>query len=119
MKAKWMSAALAAAMEGMPDVVSIWGQPSFLGGESFFRCVYFIPNVIFVAVIACLWKFIYNPNLGLLNKILKAFGFQGNVNYLSAENAIWSVLVVLIWHGFGWGMLICYDVGVKNPSIVP
>ncbi len=30
MKAKWMSAALAAAMEGMPDVVSIWGQPSFL-----------------------------------------------------------------------------------------
>lgn len=75
--------------------------------------MYFIPNVIFVAVIAYLWKFIYNPNLGLLNNILKAFGFQGNVNYLSAENAIWSVLVVLIWHGFGWGMLIYYS-GIKN-----
>lgn len=81
--------------------------------ESFFRCVYFIPNVISVAVIAYLWKFIYNPNFGLLNNILKAFGFQGNVNWLSAENAIWSVLVVLIWHGFGWGMLIYYS-GIKN-----
>ncbi len=39
--------------------------------EGFFRCVYFIPNVISVAVIAYLWKFIYNPNFGLLNNILK------------------------------------------------
>ena len=30
--------------------------------EGFFRCVYFIPNVISVAVIAYLWKFIYHPN---------------------------------------------------------
>ena len=27
--------------------------------------------------------------------------------------AIWSVLIVLIWHGFGWGMLIYYS-GIKN-----
>ena len=81
--------------------------------EGFFRCVYFIPNVISVAVIAYLWKFIYNPNFGLLNNILKLFGFEGNVNWLGSGSAIWSVLVVLIWHGFGWGMLIYYT-GIKN-----
>lgn len=86
-----------------------------LGGkaESFFRCVYFIPNVISVAVIAYLWKFIYNPDFGLLNNIIKAFGGKGDINWLSYENAIWAVLVVLIWHGFGWGMLIYYT-GIKN-----
>lgn len=63
--------------------------------EGFFRCVYFIPNVISVAVIAYLWKFIYNPNFGLLNNIIKAFGGKGNINWLSQQNAIWSVLVVL------------------------
>lgn len=47
-----------------------------------------------------------------MNNILKIFG-QKPVNWLSAENAIWSVLVVLIWHGFGWGMLIYYS-GIKN-----
>lgn len=70
--------------------------------EGFFRCVYFIPNVISVAVIAYLWKFIYNPDFGLLNNVLKVFGYQGKINWFSADNAIWSVLIVLIWHGFGW-----------------
>ncbi len=86
-----------------------------LGGktEGFFRCVYFIPNVISVAVIAYLWKFIYNPDFGLLNKIVETFGGKGGINWLSYKTAIWAVLVVLIWHGFGWGMLIYYT-GIKN-----
>lgn len=82
-------------------------------GENFFRCVYFIPNVISVAVIAYLWKFIYNPDFGLLNNVVKAFGGKGDINWFSTDMAIWSVLVVLIWHGFGWGMLIYYT-GIKN-----
>lgn len=82
-------------------------------GEGFFRCVYFIPNVISVAVIAYLWKFIYNPNFGLLNNIIKLFGGEGNINWLDYDKAIWSVLAVLIWHGFGWGLLIYYT-GIKN-----
>ena len=82
-------------------------------GESFFRCVYFIPNVISVAVIAYLWKFIYNPDFGLLNNVLKAFGFAGDKNWFSNDMAIWSVLIVLVWHGFGWAMLIYYS-GIKN-----
>lgn len=82
-------------------------------GESFFRCVYFIPNVISVAVIAYLWKFIYNPDFGLLNNIIKFFGGKGGINWFSYDTAIWAVLIVLIWHGFGWGMLIYYT-GIKN-----
>lgn len=86
-----------------------------LGGraENFFRCVYFIPNVISVAVIAYLWKFIYNPDFGLLNNIIKALGGKGGVNWFDTNTAIWAVLIVLIWHGFGWGMLIYYT-GIKN-----
>lgn len=82
-------------------------------GENFFRCVYFIPNVISVVVIAYLWKFIYNPDFGLLNNIIKAFGGKGDINWFGTDTAIWSVLIVLIWHGFGWGMLIYYT-GIKN-----
>ena len=81
--------------------------------EAVFRTVYFLPNVISVAIIAYLWRFIYNPNFGLLNNAIKAFGGAGGVNWLSMENAVMSVLIVLIWHGFGWGMLIYYT-GIKN-----
>ncbi len=82
-------------------------------GENFFRCVYFIPNVISVAVIAYLWKFIYNPDFGLLNNIIKFFGGKGDINWFNYDTAIWAVLIVLVWHGFGWGMLIYYT-GIKN-----
>ena len=81
--------------------------------EGIFRCIYFIPNVISVAVIAYLWKFIYNPDFGLLNNVLKIFGYTGKINWFGTDLAIWSVLIVLIWHGFGWGMLIYYT-GIKN-----
>lgn len=81
--------------------------------EGFFRCVYFIPNIISIAVIAYLWKFIYNPSFGLLNNISKMFGGEGGFNWLGPGNAIWAVLVVVIWHGFGWAMLIYYT-GIKN-----
>ncbi|WP_455714689.1 carbohydrate ABC transporter permease [Anaerosporobacter sp.] len=81
--------------------------------EGILRCIYFIPNVISVAVIAYLWKFIYNPDFGLLNNLLKMFGYTGKINWFSMDLAIWSVLIVLIWHGFGWGMLIYYT-GIKN-----
>ncbi len=86
----------------------IGGKP-----EAVFRCIYFIPNVISVAVIAYLWKFIYNPNFGLLNNVIRIFGGKGDINWLGPGKAIWSVLLVLIWHGFGWGMLIYYT-GIKN-----
>jgi raffinose/stachyose/melibiose transport system permease protein len=81
--------------------------------EGVFRCIYFIPNVISVAIIAYLWKFIYNPNFGLLNNIIHFFGYTKDINWLGSGMAIWSVLIVLIWHGFGWGMLIYYT-GIKN-----
>ena len=81
--------------------------------EGFFRCVYFLPNVISVAVIAHLWRFVYNPNFGLLNNIIRFFGGEGTTNWLGSGTAIWAVLVVLIWHGFGWGMLIYYA-GIKG-----
>jgi raffinose/stachyose/melibiose transport system permease protein len=81
--------------------------------EGVFRTLYFLPNVISVAIIAYLWKFIYNPSFGLLNNVIKAFGGAGNTNWLGMGNAIWSVLITLIWHGFGWGMLIYYT-GIKN-----
>lgn len=86
--------------------------------EGFFRCVYFIPNVISVAVIAYLWKFIYNANFGLIYKVLTFFGYEGSFNPLGTGVAIWSVLIVLVWHGFGWGMLIYYT-GIKgiDPSL--
>lgn len=82
--------------------------------EKFFRATYFIPNVISVAVIASMWKYIYNYDFGLLNGVLKRLNLGHlQVDWLDSSHALGSVLLVLIWHGFGWGMLIYYS-GIKG-----
>ena len=82
--------------------------------EKLFRAIYFIPNVISVAVIASMWKYIYNYDFGLINTVLKLFGLEAlQKDWLGPNTALGSVLLVLIWHGFGWGMLIYYA-GVKG-----
>lgn len=85
--------------------------------EKFFRAVYFIPCVISVVVTSSMWVNIYNPDFGLLNKVLDAL----NLGFLKQEwlgnqhIAIWSLLFILIWQGFGWGLLIYYA-GIKGIS---
>jgi N-acetylglucosamine transport system permease protein len=37
----------------------------------FYRIIFFFPNVLSIIIIGVLWMFIYNPNIGLLNYILK------------------------------------------------
>lgn len=82
--------------------------------EKFFRATYFIPNVISVAVIASLWVYIFNYDFGLINNVLKGLGLENlQREWLDPEHALLSVLFVLIWNGFGWGMLIYYA-GVKG-----
>lgn len=86
-----------------------------IGGrtENLLRGIYFIPDVISAAIIVALWKFIYNPNFGLLIKVMQFFGYEGSLNMLDKQHALLAILIVCIWHGFGWGMLIYYT-GVKN-----
>jgi len=81
--------------------------------ESLLRTVYFIPNIITIPIIVHLWKYLYNGQYGPIIKVLRFFGYDGAYNPLGIEFALAAVLIVCIWHGFGWGMLIYYS-GIKN-----
>ncbi|MCT4597743.1 MAG: sugar ABC transporter permease [Vallitalea sp.] len=83
--------------------------------EKFFRTVYFIPSVIAVVVVTKLWVYLYNPEFGVFNKILVFIGLgEYQQQWLGDVNlAFPSVLVMTIWIGFGWGLLMYYA-GVKG-----
>ncbi len=84
-----------------------------LGGkrEKFFRTVYFIPCVISVVVTCSMWVNIFNPDYGVLNKVLDmlGLGFLKQQWLGDPRIAIWSILVICMWQGFGWAMLIYYS----------
>lgn len=74
-----------------------------LRGSSFFRGVYFMPTVISTAVSSLVFGFVFSAYNGVLNGILKAIGIiDNNINWLGdTKTAMWSVLIVAVWAGFG------------------
>ncbi|OGS09046.1 MAG: hypothetical protein A2204_06260 [Elusimicrobia bacterium RIFOXYA1_FULL_47_7] len=48
-----------------------------LRGIMFFRTIYFLPSISSIVAVALLWRWIYNPDYGLLNTMLAYVGIQG------------------------------------------
>jgi raffinose/stachyose/melibiose transport system permease protein len=78
--------------------------------EKLFRVIFFIPAVITIVVTAKLWSSIYHPSYGLLNKVLDTIGLSSlKQDWLgNPDIAIWSIIVVVMWHGFGYALLLYY-----------
>jgi len=46
-------------------------------GQSFFRTAFYLPSIVPVVASSILWVWILNPEYGLLNALLRQFGFDG------------------------------------------
>ena len=70
----------------------------------FLRALYFIPAVISITVSGILFSFIYNPEFGLLNKLLQAIGLGGLTRaWLGEEGtAMGSIIAMSQWQSFGY-----------------
>lgn len=83
-------------------LMAVFMKQSIKGSE-LFRGVYFMPTIISAAISSMVFAFIFASYNGILNAVLRATGFiDKNVNWLGDKNiAMWVVLIVAIWGGFG------------------
>ncbi len=75
-------------------------------GIIFFRTIYFLPQVTLTVAAATIWRWMYQPNVGLINYILGLFGIEGP-NWI--HHTAWAMPAVIImsnWQGIGSAMLI-------------
>lgn len=90
-----------------------------LGGrlEKLFRTILFIPCVISVIVTSKMWASIYDPQYGLLNKVLDILhmGALKQEWLANPKVVLGSLIVIIMWQGFGWCLLIYYS-GLKGIS---
>ena len=76
-----------------------------------FRTIFFVPAVLSLVIITKLWVNIFSPTYGLVNKVLVATGLK----FLAASwltdvhTAIWAVIFIVIWQGFGWALLFYFS----------
>ena len=69
--------------------------------KSFFRAVYYMPVVTPMVAVAFVWKFMYNPQIGVVNQMLGT-----SSNWLKDPNlALPAVIVMTIWKDFGYAVV--------------
>jgi ABC-type sugar transport system permease subunit len=83
-----------------------------------FRTLNFIPIVVSVAVVSIIWLWIYHPEYGVLNTLLRtAFGREAGYSWLSdAKLAMPAIVAMAVWHGLGFNMLL-YLVGLQRIDV--
>lgn len=70
--------------------------------SEFFKTAYFLPFITPMIVIAVIWQWIFDPNIGILNQVLKL-----HINWLYDANfAMPAIIIVSVWKLIGYNMII-------------
>lgn len=92
-----------------------------LAGINIFRTIYFMPVVVSMVVVSMLWRFIYDGQNGLLNSVLAfvTFGAFQPVDWLgNPQTALFSLIVMSVWQGVGFHMVIWLSGLQTIPSVL-
>lgn len=81
-------------------------------GISVFRTVFYLPSVLAGVAYVVLWMWIFNPEAGLINTILRFFGVQGPRWLADPDWALPALLIMSLW-GVGRSMVI-YLAGLQD-----
>lgn len=75
---------------------------SKIRGSEFFKTAYFLPFITPMIVIGIVWQWIFDPNIGLLNKVLHL-----HINWLYDPHwAMPALIIVSVWKLIGYNMII-------------
>lgn len=70
--------------------------------NNFFKTAYFLPFITPMIVVAMVWEWIFDPNIGLMNYILKT-----HIEWLYNQNtAMFAIIIVSVWKLVGYNMVI-------------
>lgn len=84
---------------------------SKIKAKSFFRVIFYFPNILSVVVIAGMFVGLFGTR-GVVNSILRSG--QSPIPFLSSGSvARWTILIAMVWQGFGYYMVM-YIAGMDS-----
>lgn len=72
----------------------------------FFRTVFFMPMLLSTVATGIMWILFYDPNFGLLAKVIKGLGLSWSTAFLQGTTALPSILFVICWQFIPFYMII-------------
>ena len=74
-------------------------------GEGFFRTIFLYPLAVSLIVTGIVWRWMFNPALGIQNFLHQLGWESANFNWLAdPATAIYGIILASIWHGLGFYM---------------
>lgn len=74
--------------------------------KEFFKAVYFSPMVTSTVAAAMVWWWMYNPQFGIFNVLLKLVGLPEQPWLMSSRMALPSIIIFSVWKNLGYNMII-------------
>lgn len=78
-----------------------------LKAVAFLRAGYFLPVVSSIVAASLVWKWIFNPDFGIVNDFLRMVGISNPPKWITST--VWampSIIIVAIWKNVGYNMVI-------------
>ncbi len=84
-----------------------------LAGKKFLRTAFFAPVIVSPVAAAVIWRWLYDPNFGLVNYAIGIFGIDA-VNWLNEPTAAMLALIIMgVWKTFGINMVL-FSAGLQG-----
>jgi len=71
-----------------------------------FRVGYYLPVITSIVAIAVVWRFVLNPDVGLINMLLDGIGIQGPAWLANPVTAMPSIIAMAVWRNLGFAMVV-------------
>ena len=84
-----------------------------IAGKRFLRTAFFAPVIISPVAAALIWRWLYDPNYGIINYSISYLGID-SVNWLNEPTAAMFALIVMgVWKTFGINMVL-FSAGLQG-----
>ncbi|MGO9411118.1 MAG: carbohydrate ABC transporter permease [Spirochaetia bacterium] len=70
-------------------------------GRGIYRAVFYLPSILPVVASSILWLWLYNPDFGLFNDLLHAFGIRKSLWLVGQTTVVPSLVLMSVWGGAG------------------
>ncbi len=93
---------LAALLESIGELV-----------KPIFRTVYFLPVLTASVGVAMMWSYLYDPQQGLFNAVIRMFGGKPiawlsdpRAEFFGVNIGMWATIIAYLWQDYGYNMVI-------------
>lgn len=76
------------------------------GTQDLYKTFFFIPTILAFSIICLVWMWMFNPDFGLLNNLLRLFGHPGFSWLSDKKTAFWSIVMVSGWKYIGSNIIL-------------